>query len=59
MQRFYQVIYARVYPIVPVKLAFRGMGENCLRMDGLTLVLVKPHAEANQAVDCGADHEVN
>jgi hypothetical protein len=28
-------------------------------MNGLTLVLMKPHAEANQAVDCGADHEVH
>lgn len=58
-QRFYQVNYARVYPIVPVKLAFREKGENCLRMSGLTLALVKPHAEANQAVDCGADQEVH
>jgi|HubBroStandDraft_1064217.scaffolds.fasta_scaffold1158736_1 hypothetical protein len=28
-------------------------------MNGLTLALMKAHAEANQAVDCGADQEVH
>lgn len=56
-QRLYQVYYARRYPIVPVKLAARGMRANYLGMSGLTLV--QAYTETDQSEDRRAYHEVH